>query len=169
MTTLFLILEAVLFGIKEGILYSRKGADAFPGNEHVLFTYERITVALIAIAAVADAYLFGLTFVGYEVVAWSYHFSLFHNEAYYGCRAKIEGITYVFGYKSPSTTAKVDFSGPQRNALAAIGAVLLALHWITHSLRLRWYMLGGFVAVSGIVWAITKYRTAKRRSSAPAA
>lgn len=160
---------ALLFGVKEGILYSRKGADAFPGNEHTLFTWERLTVAGVALAALLDAYLFGITFVGYEVVAWSYHFSFFHNEAYYGCRAKIEGIPYVFGYKSPSTTAKVDFSGPQRNALAIAGAVLLALHWTTHRLTLRWYLLAGFVALSGIIWGITKYRTAQRRSTAPAA
>lgn len=144
-------LFAVLCGVIEAILYCRRGAESFTRNEHVDMTLQRISVAALVLAgALAYRWHGSLLLVAAELLPAALLFPLCHDEAYNFTRLwlkhtehfqamptipgtlhpdvagfKAARYEYRYGYQSPTTTARNDFNGRQRTALAAVGALLL--------------------------------------------
>lgn len=126
---LFCIL-ASLWGIKEGVLWSRKGADAYKWNEHILFVMERIVAAGLFICG---AWI-GINGSIWDSVAVSiaamFMFPFFHNGMYYFSRREIDG-SYPKGFwdePSDTSTASWNFSLTQRVAGAIVGVCILAIY-----------------------------------------
>jgi hypothetical protein len=113
-----------LEGVADGILWSRKGPDAFEGNEHTLLWIKRLLITFIA--------FFPVHFL--LVLASVFLFPLIHNGAYFETRKDISGgTTYPDGWKSepsPFSTAKINFSFKQRVLGAVIGIVIIVLYII---------------------------------------
>lgn len=130
-------LYAHLHGISNAVLYSRKGADALPGNEHRYLVGER---ALVLIAGLTGAYYghtgeaYGLTrqflflFTVNECIAAALAFSFFHNRAYYVYRDKIDGTHNGPRHKSPTSTADADFSYPVRLTLLIVSIAVMIVN-----------------------------------------
>lgn len=149
-------LFAALAGWLEAILYARRGAESFSGNEHGGMTWQRIAVVLFAAAAVLDYLWLGPWLLLAELPALAGCFPAVHDEAYNFTRLWIshrgwmpqqnrpsDNVTdrqawqaawqeYRYGYQSPTTTARTDFNGRQRTGLAVAGllAYLGALAWL---------------------------------------
>lgn len=124
--TLFILLcsYAACSGTKDGILYSLKGANAFPGNEHILFAIERalvITACVVAtqIAPVAAAIV---------VLAFAQAFTFCHNLAYYYTRhATDPAQPFSFDYQSSTSSAKLEIGYRSRMLLLFTGLLTLCL------------------------------------------
>ena len=157
MIVLLFSLFAALSGLIEAILYGRRGAEAFTHNEHVEMTLQRASVVLLVLAAVLLPAWLGRLYVAFELVPALLVFPLVHDEAYnfsrlwlkwsdyYAAQATLPGTLnpdvagwrvaryeYRYGYQSPTTTARNDFSGSERTALAVLGAAL----WLVGGLYL---------------------------------
>lgn len=141
-------LFAVLAGWLEAILYARRAAESFSSNEHGGMTWQRLAVVLVAAVAVLEYQWLG-GWLAIELVPLALLFPLAHDEAYNFTRLWIDFRSqmstdyekadrlawtlawerYTYGYQSPTTTARNDFSGRQRTWLAIVGGVgLLALY-----------------------------------------
>ncbi len=154
MIVLLYSLFALLSGLIEAVLYSRRGAEAFARNEHAEMVLQRLVVLLLPLAGVWGYHLTSswVYFLA-EHVAAVLLFPMMHDEAYNFARLWIDmrwgiqayreaGVTsgpmvdtpafqaawkaYRYGYQSPTTTARNDFNGPQRTWLAIAGVVLWA-------------------------------------------
>jgi hypothetical protein len=97
---------AILSGIKEGILYSKKGADAFKWDEHELYATERVVVFLLVPLgmnlSIAEVAVLG--------IACFCAFSFWHNGSYYETRNRIDVPSYSFYSSSKDSTAKLELS-----------------------------------------------------------
>ncbi len=156
MIVLLYSLFALLSGLIEAVLYSRRGAEAFTRNEHAEMVLQRVMVLLLPLAGV---WLYHLTaswlYLLAEHVAAVLLFPMAHDEAYNFTRLWIawrEQVhnrnpagawftasdldraafryarqDYRYGYQSPTTTARNDFNGTQRTWLAIAGALLWVL------------------------------------------
>lgn len=98
---------ASLCGSVEAILWSKKAAEAFKWNEHILLVLQRGLVILICISC----YFLELNiFTGSAlIISAMLSFSFFHNGFYYFTRSKIDVPTYNFTSNSTSSTAKLQF------------------------------------------------------------
>ncbi|TVT43134.1 hypothetical protein FNT36_03305 [Hymenobacter setariae] len=149
-------LFAILCGWLEAVLYARRGAEAFTGNEHTGMMLQRIAAwLLVPVSLLAQHWIGEWALV--EIVPAGLLFPLFHDEAYNFTRLWIDkraqlntglGIlapeatrdklawhqawaAYAYGYQSPTTTARNDFNGTQRTWLALGGLlVLIAGYWL---------------------------------------
>lgn len=133
-------LFAALCGWLEAILYARRGAESFSGNEHAGMMYQRIAALLLAPVAILLYSCWGW-WVLLEILPMALFFPAAHDEAYNFTRlwlkwaAFIEESTltafrkawqeYRYGYQSSTTTARNDFSGSTRTIFAITGGVLL--------------------------------------------
>lgn len=156
MIVLLYSIFGILCGVVEAVLYSRRGAEAFTRNEHVEMMLQRISVALLVLAA---AWLHQLTgsmlYVAFELVPAALLFPAGHDEAYNFTRLWIAWAEqvhsrnagsihftgkqldraafryacqdYRYGYQSPTTTARNDFNGTQRTWLAGAGLLIWAI------------------------------------------
>lgn len=148
-------LFAILCGWLEAVLYARRGAEAFTGNEHTGMMLQRLAAWLLVPVALLVQHWLG-EWVLAEVLPTALLFPLFHDEAYNFTRLWIDkraaldtglGIlvpevtrdklawqqawaTYTYGYQSPTTTARNDFNGRQRTWLAVGGVVLLVVGYL---------------------------------------
>lgn len=138
-----------LCGWLEAILYARRGAESFSGNEHVGMVMQRLAAWLLVPAALLVYHWHGLWALA-EAVPAVLLFPIVHDEAYnftrlwIACRSgmaadyekgdRLAWITardlYVYGYQSPTTTARNDFNGPARTWLAVAGAVVLVALYV---------------------------------------
>lgn len=145
MLTLLYQVFAVLCGWLEAILYNKRAAESFSYNEHVGMTFQRIAAALMPVASVILYHLTGQFWVLLELIPAALLFPASHDEAYNFTRLwltqratmaddyeKADSISwklavrqYKYGYQSPTTTARNDFSGKQRTWLAAAGILFL--------------------------------------------
>ena len=126
---IFLCVYAAASGFKDGVLWSRLGADAFSFNEHAIFVVERIAVICAAVAAPnLSVWQLAVT-----IAAFLLAFSFCHNQAYYYCRAKIDKTPWVFTYSSSTSTAKLEFGFKGRVAQMVVGVGLLVagLIWLS--------------------------------------
>ncbi len=156
MLALLYQLFGMLCGLIEAVLYCRRGAEAFVRNEHTDMMLQRIAAALLAPAgALLYAWHGSLWWVLAELVPTALLFPLFHDEAYnfsrlwlkwadhYQKQPTLPGTLnpdvaafraarreYRYGYQSPTTTARNDFSGGQRTWLAIAGATLLCVLYL---------------------------------------
>lgn len=140
-TALFYQFFAALCGWLEALLYARRGAEAFNSNEHGGMMWQRAAAFALAPAAVADYVLFGWWALA-GLPTMTLLFPLSHDEAYNFTRLWIDAADhgavsdkaawrlawgkYEYGYQSPTTTARNDFTGRQRTFMAAAAAALAA-------------------------------------------
>jgi hypothetical protein len=136
-----------LCGWLEAVLYARRGAEAFTFNEHIGMMVQRVA-ALALLPATLLVYHWHGAWILAELMPMALLFPLVHDEAYnftrlwltqsekYQAMATIPGslnpdraawraawLLYQYGYQSPTTTARHDFTGAQRTWLAVIAAV----------------------------------------------
>ena len=117
---------ALISGITEGILYSRKGSDAFKWNIHRVYSIQRVTIGLMLIVCYFCGDFRLNTFIyliGSCILAWN----LFHDGAYYETRRRIDTPEYHWYSDTPTTTAILNFSFTLRFSLAVAGLMLLLL------------------------------------------
>ena len=97
----YLILNsiAVIFGIKEAMLFERQGVESFKWNFHKLFVIERALLILLLISGI----FINLHDTLFISIAYLFSFSFFHNGAYGYTKLSIrnlkptlkEGLVYV--------------------------------------------------------------------------
>lgn len=147
MVALLFLLFGAFSAFVEAVLYARRGAEAFTFNEHAVMVLQRAAVVLLGPAALLLYHWTGSAwYVACEPVPALLLFSLVHDEAYnltrlwlkhaerYQGMATIPGSLnpdvaafraagreYRYGYQSPTTTARFDFTGRQRTWLAFLG------------------------------------------------
>lgn len=114
MIALLLIwIYSALEGITDGVLWSRKGHEAFKGNEHIVLFGSRVVVFVLAFLKISWVLL----------LLCALMFPFIHAGFYYETRKKISnGETYPDGWKSePSedSSARLNFSFKQRTWLFA--------------------------------------------------
>lgn len=104
LTLSLLLYYSAISGIKDGILWSRKGSEAFKWNEHIIFMIERITIGLLPLAYII---IERFTWVDYKVmlISWILMFSFIHNGFYYETRKRIDVKNYHWFYDSRTSTA----------------------------------------------------------------
>lgn len=102
---LFALLQAyaAVQGFTHGILYSRKGHEAFNWDEHTVFGLERITVGLILVLSLYTGVFIQFERVGYYAIfyvtlalATLLVFSFWHNGFYNLARKNIDKPKYRF-------------------------------------------------------------------------
>lgn len=161
MSALLYQLFAVLAGWLEAILYALRGAESFDGNEHGGMTWQRIAVVLVAGCAVLEFHWLGYWLALEVIPAAllfplchdeAYNFTRLwlrwaefyqKSEALHVAAGRPSAPNpdqlarrdawkeYRYGYQSPTTTARNDFSGRQRTWLAIAGGVGLAALYTT--------------------------------------
>ncbi len=120
---------ACTLGFKEGILYSRKGAEAFRWDEHLVFMIER---TLMGILLVLFCFL-NLEEALVLVVLWAFSFSYWHNGFYYVSREMIDVPKYHFHGDSDSSTAVLELTLWKRATLkitSVIGLIIYIIYFI---------------------------------------
>lgn len=117
------ILAGVL-GFKEGMLYSRKGSQAFKWNEHLVFVLER---SLIAISLVLFSFL-NLQEATVLIALWVFSFSFWHDGFYYVSREFIDVPKYHFSAESEDSSATLELSYFWRSFLFGISIVSLIIY-----------------------------------------
>ena len=158
------ILLAAAWAMVEAILWSRRGAECFEGNEHVFLVAQRGLMVLSSCGAVADVLTWATwPVLAAQLVAFVLAFSFVHNNTYNFGRVWIDWVAelrkhpedaqqafeteqldrlalklawqrFRWNYQSASSSARFDFSAPERNAQAVGGLVVYGLsfllpHW----------------------------------------
>jgi hypothetical protein len=117
----FLVLcaYACFSGWKDAILWSKKGADAFPWNEHLVFVAERAAVGTLVFVDVP---------IGQKlivVVCWLAAFSFLHNGFYYETRKRIDVPYYHWFADSTTSTATIQMNAPVRSLFFGVAVLFL--------------------------------------------
>lgn len=89
-------------GVEQGILFSNKGAGAFPWNEHIPIVIVRIgiPVSILLGVIIEDVRIVGFTILSFLPAFW-----FWHNMLYYYTRHKIDNNVYKDWWKAESTTS----------------------------------------------------------------
>lgn len=121
----FVILSMVSssLGVIEGILYSRKGADAFKTDEHKIYLASRIFIFSSIIA--------GRFFVSdhefiISLIAAVLSFPFFHDGFYYCTRGLVDKPDYKFNSSSTTTSAVMEFKWKWRLSFFIVSILLLS-------------------------------------------
>ena len=124
------LLYARVHGHTNAFLYSRKGAEAIPENEHEWLTWERIIAYGFApVGFVYGAWLgwIGLVLLFFDLVASVLAFSFFHNGHYNLMRDRIHDWANGWKYSSPTDTSRYNFTYVQRRNQLYIAAGIMAV------------------------------------------
>ncbi len=130
MIYLLYCLFAYLDGLGDGILYSRKGASALPGNEHTYLVARRFVAALLYAGGFFYGAVMGwkgLMLLGVDTLCISLAFSFWHNGAYNLMRDKIDGKANGWQYSSPTDSSKYNFTYPQRRDMKMASIAILII------------------------------------------
>lgn len=128
MLTLFSLLigYSAISGVKDGILWGKKGADSFKWNEHIVFFIERALVGAIPLCVPFLKPIAILDSVSL-IVCFLMCFSFVHNGFYYECRKRIDVKNYHWFFDSRSSTAWFEANVAIRTSMFAVGIIILAL------------------------------------------
>jgi len=116
-----------LIGATDAILYSKTASDAFKWNEHIVFTFQRMSVALLVLTGF---FLEDLTQLIGVFISCVFCFSWFHNGVYYETRRRIDVPSYNFFSSSSTSTSVIELSFIRRTALLIIGILIAILSWV---------------------------------------
>lgn len=97
--TLLIVIYATR-GVEQAIMYSKKGADAFKGNEHLPITIVRCAIVMLALNSVLLGNDTPLIIASFLPSFW-----FWHNTAYYWGRNKIDSNVYPDWFTARSTTS----------------------------------------------------------------
>ena len=128
---LALCLNYSILGAVEAILWSKKAADAFKWNEHVLLGVQRLMVIGAIILASTMSLKEVLYAIGISLPMWWF----FHDGAIYLTRNLIDKNVYVKRWFDVSTTstAKLPTAGKWfRIGTFLFGVVLLGLYYVKY-------------------------------------
>lgn len=132
MVILFLQLcaYACISGVKDGILWSKKGADAFTWNEHIVFIAERACIGSIVIVI---PFLTEPSFIKVSVVlgCFSLCFSFLHNGFYYTTRRYIDVDYYHWFSESKSSSARYNANSTLRTIFFILGVIAFTIYQTT--------------------------------------
>lgn len=124
---LLLLAYSALSGIVEGILYGKKGADSFKGNEHGFFFAKMVAVGCLVLVKV-DVSQWDRNVL---VAAWIFMHAFVHDGFYYETRRQIDVPYYRWYYDySKTSTARLEIPFWPRTILFAIGSIGLAIYMI---------------------------------------
>lgn len=120
---------SALSGLNDAVLYSRRGADAFPWNEHKIFVAKR--AALILLVALTCLLTLNGTILPLAVnmiIIYPLSYPFVHNSIYYEARNRIDK-SYPAGWKSDSTTstAQINFNLSQRTGMALLSLLIFII------------------------------------------
>jgi len=114
-----------LSGLKDAVLWSRKGAESFKFNEHIIFVLERIVIFLILFISYSNVFLLDMVVV---MTATILSFPFFHNGMYYQGRAWIDSAyNGFFDNPSQTSTAKINFTKTFRIILFTLSIIVLSV------------------------------------------
>lgn len=116
------IVWASSLGYIEAILYSKKGAEAFKINEHIVYTISRISVMIMVLLS----HLYSGQFnIWYACLSCLLSFSFWHNGTYYETRKLIDVSYYRFTSNSKTSSAWIELNYKTRLSLKLIGLIIL--------------------------------------------
>lgn len=124
LTILFIVFFFV-DGVRDSIKWSKKGAEAFTWNEHIILVIQRLIPLLMIFVSLhfnTDYISLGLFFLSVGLI-----FPYIHNGTYYYFRDKIDK-TYPKGFfsePSKTSTAKINFSYNTRLVMFIVGMTLI--------------------------------------------
>lgn len=146
-TLLSLVILFCIAGFKEGILYSKRGAESFYWNEHILFVFERsFWLILLLSSALSDMHNIDFLFLIFISIL---SFSFFHEWFYNISRKKIDlknRIKNPISYSSKSSTAVINFNFKQRLFMLLLSLLFLLIHILIPNNVLIYY----FFKLTGI-------------------
>ncbi len=129
MVILFILLcaYACASGVKDAILWSKRGADAFNWNEHLVFVAERAVIGSIVFVI---PLLISPSFIKISVVlaCFSLCFPFLHNGSYYTTRRYIDVDYYHWFSESKSSSARFNFGYFLRTASFFCGLIGFACY-----------------------------------------
>jgi hypothetical protein len=112
---------ACISGLKDSILYSLKGAESFPWNEHTIYTSERIAIVVLIVSGAfmdqKDLWVL--------ILCIAFSFSFWHNGFYYEGRSFIDKKEYSFISDSTSSTAKLEVKWITRLIMKIVSILFL--------------------------------------------
>lgn len=113
-------------GMEQGILWSRKGAEAFKWNEHLPLVIVRIAIAL---AIMIGAVIGNVLHIFLVIVAFVPAFWFWHNTMYYYTRHAIDLNVYPNWFKAESTTSSAKFieAMPYKYRIIGLGISLILI------------------------------------------
>ena len=135
MIYLIYCLFAYLDGLGDGILYSRKGAQALPGNEHRYLVHRRVAAWLMGVGGFVYGWLFGLSgalLLTADSIALVLAFSFWHNGAYNLMRDKIGNTVNGWRYTSPTDTSEWNFDYSQRRGMLYASIAILIISYLLY-------------------------------------
>jgi len=120
---------ACISGVKDGILWSKKGANAFEWNEHIVFISERACIGSIVFVL---PFINKLSLLDSCAVLASYClcFSFLHNGCYYTTRRYIDVDYYNWFSESKSSSARFNFGIVLRLVTFFVGLAVISIYSI---------------------------------------
>lgn len=138
---LLLCIASFLQGSIDAILYSRKGADAFPWNEHVLLVAMRTTWFVL----IASGLFLNYADLVFLAIAFVFSYSFWHNGIYFitkiavfspGTRNKFE---YFFQDKSKTDTSRNNYDFASRLYMWLFGLLVIFIPVLCQILQVEAY------------------------------
>ena len=121
---------ACISGIKDGILWSKKGADAFTWNEHIVLVAERACIGSIVLLLpfLTKPSLLDVSAV---LVTFCMCFSFLHNGCYYTTRRYIDVDYYHWFSESKSSSARYNANSTLRTIFFILGVIAFTIYQTT--------------------------------------
>ena len=136
MVILFLQLcaYACISGVKDGILWSKKGSDAFAWNEHLVLVAERACIGSIVLLLplLTKPSLLDVSAV---LVTFCLCFSFLHNGCYYTTRRYIDVDYYHWFSESKSSSARYNANSTLRTIFFILGVIAFTIYQTTRQLE----------------------------------
>jgi hypothetical protein len=122
---LLLLLFPCIEGFIHAILYSKKGADAFPGNEHISFNIMRANVFAIFIAGRLCESWEDILLI---LLCFPLAYSFLHNGFYYITRRRIDVPSYHWFSNSTHNSARINYGPLERTIMFIVAMVFHLLY-----------------------------------------
>lgn len=124
-----LIIVFVSRGVEQGILWSRRGADSFSWNEHIVIAVSRVMIGIVSLTSVLCYLNNGLWYFFFTGMIFIPSFWWWHNTSYYLTRHLINSDVYSdwLTAESSSSTARFNMDAGWRIALGLVSLILLII------------------------------------------
>lgn len=126
------IIYPLCSGMKDAILWSHKGVNAFPFDEHVVILIERISITVFVLFMIIGHKLqwFGLVDLLIVELCYILSFPFFQAGMYYQSRHWIDKAYKGFWSDSSTSSAKLNFSFKVRSLLFLLSILILIIYEI---------------------------------------
>ena len=122
-----LLSYACISGVKDGILWSKKGNEAFEWNEHLVLVAERACIGSIVFVL---PFITNISLLDSGVMLASYClcFSFLHNGCYYTTRRYIDVDYYNWFSESKSSSARFNLGIVFRLVTFSVGILAFSIY-----------------------------------------